>query len=336
MTDDHQTTLTELASFPAHDFLANLAVRSDNSLLVTVANRREIWYVPPSASPAESVTPLLLATPMEATTGIAEAEPDVFSICTSRNLNKEGGSYLLRLELRGWPPGEGVHLEQLHVFDPSVRELNGACLIAPGVLLAADCFSSKIWRLDSTGDEINASLWPSDGSMDHKPGGSMPDQPGVNGLGYAPRTGFLHDMSTAQKLFMRVAVDATTYGPVGPPEFVSGGVMADDSCIDEDAAVAYLTTHRENTVARVSLDPGKNTGERHRVADDPFTEQLIGPSSLAWGRLPGEYGRFAIRPFSARRVPRTHGRFRSYWANHARGGSSPLLDVLLSQSTPEA
>ena len=62
--------------------------------------------------------------------------------------------------------------------------------------------------------------------------------------------------------------------------------------IDENADVAYVTTHRENTIDCISLNPAKNS-ERYIVAGDPFTEELIGPSSGAWGRLPGEYGKVA-------------------------------------------
>jgi hypothetical protein len=40
----------------------------------------------------------------------------------------------------------------------------------------------------------------------------------------------------------------------------------------------------------VPLQPG---GARQIVAGDPFDEQLAGPSSAAWGRRPGDYGRIA-------------------------------------------
>jgi hypothetical protein len=69
--------------------------------------------------------------------------------------------------------------------------------------------------------------------------------------------------------------------------------MADDFCIDESSGVAYLTTHRENTIDCVSLDPERNS-YRFIVAGDPFNEELIGPSSAAWGRLPDEYGKVAF------------------------------------------
>ena len=92
---------------------------------------------------------------------------------------------------------------------------------------------------------------------------------------------------------MRVRVDPDTHDPAGEPEFVAGGAMSDDFCIDEDAGVAYLATHRENTIIRVSLEPGEDGDACRVVAGDPFTDQLIGPSSMAWGRAPGEYGRVA-------------------------------------------
>jgi hypothetical protein len=92
---------------------------------------------------------------------------------------------------------------------------------------------------------------------------------------------------------MRVAVDPVTHEPAGEPEFVAGGTLADDFCIDEDAGVAYVTTHRENTIDLVRLRPGNRDAARICVAGEPFTEQMIGPSSAAWGRGPADYGRVA-------------------------------------------
>jgi hypothetical protein len=43
---------------------------------------------------------------------------------------------------------------------------------------------------------------------------------------------------------MRVRVDENTHYPAGEPEFVAGGMMGDDFCIDENAGVAYVATHR--------------------------------------------------------------------------------------------
>src|SRR5471030_1468697 len=69
-------------------------------------------------------------------------------------------------------------------------------------------------------------------------------------------------------------------------------MMMDDFCIDDEAGVAYVTTHRENTIDRMSLEPGGN-GVRDSVVGTPFDEELIGPSSGAWSRASGELGRVA-------------------------------------------
>ena len=94
-----QAKLTTVATFPKNYFLENLVVRSDNSILITALNHKELWYVPPSRhdSPIE---PLLLFTFSQLAMGIVEAEPEVFYISTS-DIYTSHESYLHRLDLRG-------------------------------------------------------------------------------------------------------------------------------------------------------------------------------------------------------------------------------------------
>ena len=120
-----------------------------------------------------------------------------------------------------------------------------------------------------------------------------PEQPGVNGLRYSPKTCCVYYTATVLKLFMRVRIDLETLAPIGVPEYVGGGTMMDDFCIDDEAAVAYIATHRENTIDRVSLEPGQND-VRVSVAGVPFDPELIGPSSGAWSRKSGEEGSVAF------------------------------------------
>jgi hypothetical protein len=47
MQSTAEARLTIAAEFPRRYFLENLAVRHDNSILVTVANRKELHYAPP-------------------------------------------------------------------------------------------------------------------------------------------------------------------------------------------------------------------------------------------------------------------------------------------------
>ncbi|HZC81184.1 MAG TPA: hypothetical protein VE222_05605, partial [Nitrospiraceae bacterium] len=275
-------------------FLENVAIRGDNSILVTVANHQELWYIPPSSANVP-VDPLFLCTFAQSAMGIVEVEPNIFYICTS-NLWTSHESYLRRLDMRDWSPGKSINPEVVLKFTEPVRGLNGSCLIASNIILIADCFANLIWRVDlpRDGGKATARVWLKHDSMAYDPDGPMPDQPGVNGVKYATKTNYLYYTSTTKELFIRVRIDPNTHDPAGEPEFVAGGRMADDFCIDENAGVAYLTTHRQNTIDRVSLEPSENSDfGRHSVAGKPFTEQPIGPTTGAWGRGPGEYGRVA-------------------------------------------
>ena len=284
--------LTTVAELPPGYFLENIAVRSDNSVLITAVYQRELWFVP-SANAATPARPQKLYTFTSAPTGIVETDADVFTISTVQGYQTDQ-AFLERVDLRGWRPGTAVKPEPLFQFPKRVRNLNGSCLLTPNVILLADSFAGLIWRVDLTNDggKRAASVWLEHESMGYYPGRLKPEQPGINGIRYAARLGYVYYTATAKKLFMRVPVDPATLRALGEPEHVAAGRMADDFCIDEEAGVAYVTTHRENTVDCVSLDPPRNS-ERFVVAGDPFTEELIGPSSIAWSRSPGDYGKVA-------------------------------------------
>ena len=281
--------LSIVASFLPHFFLENLVVRSDNSILVTVATRNELWYLPPPRADAQ-VDPMLLHRFDEIVTCIVEHEPDVFSICTG-NFYTTHEAYLHRLDLRAWAPGMAAKPERVLTFPAEARGLNGGCLLAPNTLLIADSFAGLIWRVDIGPDgQVSPRVWLRHDSMAHVEDDlPPPPQPGINGLRYGSATRHLYYTTMGQKLFMRVRVDPRTLDPDGLPECVDTGTMADDFCLDEEAGVAYVTTHRENTVDRVPLEPG--AGARQAVAGHPPDERLLGPSSAAWSRAPGEHRR---------------------------------------------
>ena len=284
--------LTTIAEFPIHYFLENLAVRADGSILVSELNHKGLWYVPPVKGNTP-VKPSLLFTFDQLLLSTVEVEPDIWYVFTSNGYTDHQSS-LYRLDLRGWAPGKPVNPERILRFPETVRCLNGGCLIGPRTILISDSLASLIWRVDLSPEGRNAlaTVWLRHYSMLNHPGQTKPEQPGVNGVRFAAKTNYLYYTSTTLQLFMRVRVDAETLAPLGEPEYIGGGTMMDDFCIDEEAGVAYVTTHRENTIDRMYLEPGKNTA-RHSVAGDPFTDQLIGPSSGVWGRGPGEYGRLA-------------------------------------------
>ena len=71
--------ISTIASFPEHFFLENLAVRADGSILVTVLNHKQLWYLP-APDGGQPVTPALVHTFENFPTGIAETEPDIFNV----------------------------------------------------------------------------------------------------------------------------------------------------------------------------------------------------------------------------------------------------------------
>ena len=290
---DVRATLTPVAFFPKQYFLENLVIRRDNSMLVTAFNKGELWYVPPPNGKAP-VEPVLIHKFIgQPCVSLVEVETDVYYVHTS-NVFTTHESALCRLDMRAWTPGEPVDPQHVLDFPEPVRGLNGSCVLAPNILLFADCLAGLIWRVDlaAHGMSATARVWLKHENMDFEPQGIMPDQPGINGLRYAEKTGFVYYTSTTQRLFMRVPVHSTTFEPDGAPEFISGGRMADDFVLDEEKGVAYLATHLQHTIDVVSLKPGENADMAHHVvAGKPFSDQLVGPSSGAWGRKPGEYGK---------------------------------------------
>jgi len=286
-----EVTVTSVTHFPEKYFLENLVVRADGSVLITALLSKELWLV---AAPArELCEPVLLHRFGHLTTGIVEVEPDVFVVSLSE-LYTTHESHLVRIDLNGWTPGTPVNPEIIYTFDERVRALNGSCAFGPSSMLLADCFAGLIWRVDlfDHAHKATADVWVSHDTMWHDPDSEVPPppQPGVNGVRYGAKTGYVYYTSTAQKVFMRVRVDSKTLDPASPPEFIAAIDNADDFCIDEDAGFAYVTRHRGNTLDRVPLAPRHGSEVRH-IAGDPFDPVMVGPSSAYWGREPGDVGK---------------------------------------------
>ena len=285
-----QAALSVVAEFPEHFFLENMAVRADGSMLVTVQNRDELWFVP---APVKTipVQPMLLHRFELNTTFIVEYKPERFLLGVA-DVYETLEAKLYELDLSDWSPGAPVAPRLLLTFPEPKVGLNGACLIAPDVLLAAG-MAKLIWRVDLDGERPAARVWLRHDNMDNRLGEKQPQPPGSNGVQFDARSGYLYYTTTSQQMMLRVKVDPVTRDPADAPEFVAGGRQWDDFLIDEEAGVAYVTTHRENTIDRVRLAHDGNREGRAVIAGDPFTENLVGPSAGAWGRQPGDRGRVA-------------------------------------------
>ncbi|MBV8455789.1 MAG: hypothetical protein JO122_04150, partial [Acetobacteraceae bacterium] len=101
-----QAKLTVVAEFPEHFFLENIAVRNDGSLLITVQNRKELWFVPAPGARLP-VLPLLLGTFEFNTLFIAEWKPERFLLGVADIYNTHEAR-LYEIDLRSWSPGARI------------------------------------------------------------------------------------------------------------------------------------------------------------------------------------------------------------------------------------
>src|ERR1700744_965090 len=124
-------TLSPVAYFPQKYFLENLAVRADESILITAILQKELWWVPPATSGAV-VDPVLVHTFEHPVTGIAEVAPDVFVISLTEAYTTHE-SHLVRIDFAGLTPGTPVSPEVIYTFDDRVRDLNGRWLLGLNV-----------------------------------------------------------------------------------------------------------------------------------------------------------------------------------------------------------
>ncbi|CAL5873707.1 uncharacterized protein PFLUO_LOCUS7989 [Penicillium psychrofluorescens] len=177
-------------------------------------------------------------------------------------------------------------------FPPEAKILNGACVLSSSVILCADSWADLIWRVDipEDGSAPSAHVWLKHGMLAHSQDPEKHDVPGVNGLKFNSKDGHVYFTTTAQAIFGRIRVDSATLGPIGDPVDVTKRWMwGDDLIIDEEAGIAYVTTHRQNTIESITL----STGTTVNVAGDPLNLDLIGPTAGSWGRGKGHTGQVA-------------------------------------------
>ena len=278
-------------------------------MLVTVANRNELWFVPAPGGKLP-VEPHLLFT-FEFNMGfVVEWKPERFLLAVA-DVYETHESRLYELDLRGWSPGASIEPRRMLEFPKPWAGLNGGCMIAPNVLLAAG-MADLIWRVDLGEDgSASARIWLQHDTMKNRPGEKKPEQPGTNGVQFDRAAGYVYYTTTSQQLLLRVQVDPVTHEPISLPEFIAGGREWDDFLIDEEAGVAYATTHRENTIDQVRLAHDGNQDGRTVVVGEPFTETLVGPSAGAWGRAPGDKGRVAYFTSDGGTAQPPDGRYRT-------------------------
>jgi hypothetical protein len=292
--------ISVVAKFPPGYFLENIIALPDNTLLATVANRKCLYSIPPPTELGQSRVPVLLDQfpDDQWAFGIVAApqNPGLAYVLTTDFTSQGSCTHYLRL-LDLSNVAKACHLTILMQFPSTAKGLNWLVALSDSVLLAADSFAGCIWRIDLKLDKrgiptsAEATEWLRDRSLDGKL--VLPDfQPGVNGLKYSYVANALCFSSTQQRLFARVSVDPQTLQPVGPVLILATGAQGDDLIIDdhyEGGPVAYLTTHRDNTILRIPIaPPGLNSSgdlgtHVETVAEGSVQDpRVLGPTAGAW------------------------------------------------------
>ena len=297
--------ITIVATFPPGYFLENITTTHDGGLFVTCANRQELYYVSPPPADGRAGTPSLIHTfaPDQWAMGIIPApqHPNVFYMLTSNILGQGSKtSYLHLVDTSNAAAGSRPY--PILKFPPETKGLNGLCALSKDVLLAADSFASCVWRIDLDLEHFppksaRARVWLKDDSMAGKL--VLPDfQPGTNGLKYSSIIGRVYYTSTQQHLFCQVDVDAKTLEAKGEVEVVASGMPGDDFILDDsssDRPLAYITTHRDNSVLKVHLDSrdqARTTSEVLTVIQGgEHEERMLGPTAGVW--VVGKVGKSA-------------------------------------------
>ena len=286
-----------MRAFPEASFWRTLQVFAgfhDGGLLVTAANQRQLYYIPSTLyRQQEQVAPLLLATfePGQWTMGLqaASQNPNVFYMLTSDMLGL--GSHTCSLYVIDCTnPATGPRPQKIFTFPKEAKGLNGLSSLSESRLIAADSFGSCIWAIDLDTSSFPpksaaAKKWLADDTMYGVL--QLPDfQPGVNGLKYHARTSHAYYTSTQKRVFCRVSVDRKTLEPTGGPEILAEGMTGDDFIIDDTSAdrpVAYVTTHRDNSILKIHLSDGPGLGKVETTLEGSMKLQdVLGPTAGVW------------------------------------------------------
>ncbi len=270
-------------------------MRGDGSVLVTAVLQKELWWRPRTRARSRLVDPVLLTPSSTSSRGSSRSSPSLHRQPERRVHDARIPSG--RSTSTDWAPGRpGVDPRSSSPSTSRARGLNGSCLLGPGVMLVADSFAGLIWRIDLAGSaqaRRPGSGWPTTRWRWTPTARSPRRRSRASTVSTtAPRTGYLWYTSTAQKVFMRVAVDPATLDPAGSPSSSPPSTTPTTSAWTRTpgSPTSPVTGRTRSTGSRWS------PGTAARSATSPAirsTTALVGPSGVAWGRGPGDLGRVA-------------------------------------------
>ncbi|KAH8803531.1 hypothetical protein F5884DRAFT_683030 [Xylogone sp. PMI_703] len=273
-----------LYEFPNGTWVENIAVRSNNQILVTIlVPGPQLYSIDPSqpGTPPELIYEFPNAT---ALFGIAEYEPDVFAVIAST------------FSLSGFTPYSGavwkVDFASAQGSTPLISKLsdigsinlaNGMCNLPndPGHLLIADIVAGCVYRFDvNTGDAVIAVPPSNELVADGVPNVFGPA--GVDGIHVAGDQ--LYVANAGKSIFGRQQVnfDGTPVAGSTPTILypAADGASNDDFALASNGN-AYVVTSGGNSIVEVFAD-----GSHRLIAGNINSTEIAVPTSAALSRAP--------------------------------------------------
>jgi sugar lactone lactonase YvrE len=251
-TDLQPVAAAIVCEWPKGTFVENLAVLADGSMALSVHSNNAVERVYPGGGQE-----LFLETEMPPAGIVARAN---------------GGIYLAtgepgKIPGRVWRVGPEGDAE-LVITIPDAMFLNGLTPLSETTLLAADSILGRIYRIDLTNDTW--SVW-FEGDLLRKVT-DFPFMPGANGI--KTFGGAVYVTNTDQATVVQIAI--LLDGSAGRAEILAESLRGDDLAFDT-AGNAYITTHIENSLVRLSP-------ARERVALAGPQQWMAGSTAAAFGK----------------------------------------------------
>ncbi|KAJ5884715.1 hypothetical protein N7495_009225 [Penicillium taxi] len=231
-------------------WIEGIAVRPNGQLLVTRLDTPEIWSVDPTTQTAYSVHTFPNATSV---IGITPIGNDVYAVgagvVNQSTFAATAGTFVVwKVDLRGRTPSVSVinsipaatSLSGMAYFEGSNSKSKNTSLI-----LIADTALGAIWRLNPKTGAYSIAI--SDASMLPAPYGPPI---GINGIRLLGNTLYYTSSTQQEYCSVKLNSDASAASAI---QVIASGFFQDGLAIT-DKGNAYITTHIQNTVIKVTPD----------------------------------------------------------------------------------
>lgn len=278
-----QAAVQVIHQFPNLTVAENIAVRSNENIIVDILSAAEIYQIDPQKP--ETATLVAQFPGSTSVLGISEIEPDVFVVAVGNYSITSGtvpGTFALwKVDFHSLECSKNGNVIKNAtttkiVAIPEASILNGVTHVGPYALIA-DSVLGLVWRVDTRDGSYKKII--EDPLMQPDPTNAL--RLGINGLHVFKSYLYFTNSLLNGGLVARVPINL--YGPnagvaSGDAQIIATNVENDDFTVDENGVI-YTATNFTNELLRIDLN-----GTITTIAGAPTEKILESDTSLAFGR----------------------------------------------------